>query len=68
MSFPKTGATGSAAGRTGCGDSQTTGSSRSMYALTMPLVAIATTYVYFDRRVVDELEQAELPAETELPG
>jgi hypothetical protein len=39
-----------------------------MYALTMPLVAIATTYVYFDRRVVDELEQAELPAEIELPG
>jgi hypothetical protein len=43
-----------------------------MYALTMPLVPITTTYGYFDRRVVDELagepEQAELPAEIELPG
>lgn len=43
-----------------------------MYALTMPVVAITTTHVYFERRVVDELagelEQAELPAEIELPG
>ena len=43
-----------------------------MYALTMPLVAITMTYVYFDRRVVDELadefEPAGLPAEIELPG
>jgi hypothetical protein len=38
-----------------------------IYALTMPLVAITTVYVYFDRRVVYELEgkvdEAELPAE-----
>jgi len=36
----------------------------------MPLVAITTAYVYFDRRVADELagerESAELPAEIEL--
>jgi hypothetical protein len=41
-----------------------------IYALTMPLVAITTTYVYFDRRVTQELhgEEArdELPAEIEL--
>jgi hypothetical protein len=40
-----------------------------IYALTMPLVAIATVYLYFDRRVVYELggkvERAELPAEIE---
>jgi hypothetical protein len=43
-----------------------------VYALTMPLVAITTTYVYFDRRVENELEgepaQVELPAEIELSG
>jgi hypothetical protein len=43
-----------------------------VYALTMPLVAITTTYVYFDRRVENELEgepaQIELPAEIELSG
>jgi hypothetical protein len=36
----------------------------------MPLVAIATTYVYFDRRVDDELagesQPGVLPAEIEL--
>ena len=41
-----------------------------VYALAMPLVAIATTYVYFDARVRDELEpqeaSADLPAEIEL--
>ncbi len=41
-----------------------------IYSLTMPLVAITTTYVYFDRRVADELEgerePLELPAEIEL--
>jgi hypothetical protein len=31
----------------------------------MPLVAITTAYVYFDRRVADELAE---PAPTELPG
>jgi hypothetical protein len=40
------------------------------YSVTMPLVAITTTYVYLDRRVADELagerEPAELPAEIEL--
>jgi hypothetical protein len=43
-----------------------------IYSLTMPLVAITTTYVYFDRRVADELagerEPAVLPAEIELSG
>jgi len=38
-----------------------------IYALTMPLVAITTVYVYFDRRVAYELggivDQGELPAE-----
>ena len=37
-----------------------------IYTVTMPLVAITTTYVYFDRRVTDELAEpapAELPAE-----
>jgi hypothetical protein len=37
-----------------------------IYAVTMPLVALTTTYVYFDRRVTDELAEpvaAELPAE-----
>ena len=41
-----------------------------VYVLTMPLVAIATTYVYFDRRVDDELagerQPSVLPAEIEL--
>ncbi len=41
-----------------------------IYSVTMPLVAIATAYVYFDRRVENELavdaEVAELPAEIEL--
>jgi hypothetical protein len=41
-----------------------------IYAVTMPLVAITTAYVYFDRRVADELEvssePAQLPAEIEL--
>jgi hypothetical protein len=41
-----------------------------VYALTMPLVAITTVYVYFDRRVVYELGgevgAAELPAEIEV--
>jgi hypothetical protein len=41
-----------------------------VYSVTMPLVAITTTYVYLDRRVADELagerEPAELPAEIEL--
>jgi len=43
-----------------------------VYSLTMPLVAITTTYVYFDRRVENELgaepKQVELPAEIELSG
>ena len=42
-----------------------------IYAVTMPLVAITTTYVYFDRRVADELAEPatyELPAEIELSG
>ena len=43
-----------------------------IYALTMPLVAITTAYVYFDRRVADALagdrEPAVLPAEIELSG
>ena len=41
-----------------------------IYAVTMPLVAITTAYVYFDRRVADELEEssepAQLPPEIEL--
>jgi hypothetical protein len=41
-----------------------------VYALAMPFVAIATTYVYFDARVRAELEPreapADLPAEIEL--
>jgi len=42
-----------------------------IYTVTMPLVAVTTTYVYFDRRVTDELVEpvgAELPAEIELAG
>jgi hypothetical protein len=43
-----------------------------IYSLTMPLVAITTAYVYFDRRVADELsgerEPAVLPAEIEFSG
>jgi hypothetical protein len=43
-----------------------------VYALTMPLVAITTTYVYSDRRVDLELggerAPAKLPAEIELSG
>ena len=41
-----------------------------VYTLTMPFVALATVYVYFDMRVRDELstdvESAELPAEIQL--
>ena len=40
-----------------------------IYTVTMPLVAITTAYVYFDRRVAGELAEpagAELPAEIEL--
>jgi len=41
-----------------------------IYALTMPLVAITTVYVYFDRRVASELGaevgETELPAEIEV--
>ena len=41
-----------------------------IYSVSMPLVAITTTYVYFDRRVEGELgeerEPAQLPAEIEL--
>jgi hypothetical protein len=42
-----------------------------IYAVTMPLVAITTTYVYFDRRVAEELVEPaapELPAEIEFSG
>jgi hypothetical protein len=43
-----------------------------IYALTMPLVAITTVYVYFDRRVAFELREdvdvAQLPAEIEVAG
>jgi hypothetical protein len=41
-----------------------------VYALTMPFVALLTSYVYFDSRVRAELEpedaSEELPAEIEL--
>ena len=40
-----------------------------IYTVAMPLVALTTTYVYFDRRVADELAEpasSELPAEIEL--
>jgi hypothetical protein len=40
-----------------------------IYAVTMPLVAVTTTYVYFDRRVADELAEPAtpvLPAEIEV--
>ena len=36
-----------------------------IYAVTMPFVALTTTYVYFDRRVADELGE---PARSELPA
>jgi hypothetical protein len=43
-----------------------------VYALTMPLVAIMTVYVYFDRRVAYELGHevavSELPSEIEVVG
>jgi hypothetical protein len=42
-----------------------------IYTVTMPLVAITTAYVYFDRRVADQLVEpaaTELPAEIELSG
>jgi len=43
-----------------------------VYAVTMPFVALATTYVYFDTRVRDELapehEPNELPAEIQVSG
>jgi hypothetical protein len=42
-----------------------------IYTVTMPLVAITTAYVYFDRRVADELAEpatSGLPAEIELSG
>ena len=42
-----------------------------IYTVTMPFVAITTTYVYFDRRVTDELAEhasPELPPEIELSG
>jgi hypothetical protein len=42
-----------------------------IYALTMPFVALTTTYAYFDARVrvelAEETYQAELPAEITLP-
>ena len=37
-----------------------------IYSVTMPLVAITTAYVYFDRRVADELAGEDAP--TELPA
>ena len=37
-----------------------------VYAVAMPFVALTTAYVYFDRRVRDEL--AGEPAPTELPA
>ena len=43
-----------------------------IYTVTMPLVALTTAYVYFDRRVADELAEpastTQLPAEIELSG
>lgn len=43
-----------------------------VYVVTIPLVALATAYVYFDTRVSDELapepDPDELPAEIELAG
>jgi hypothetical protein len=43
-----------------------------VYAVTMPFLALTTTYVYFDLRVRDELAPAqepdELPAEIGLPA
>jgi hypothetical protein len=43
-----------------------------IYTVTMPLVALATAYAYFDARVRDELapgsSASELPAEIELSG
>jgi hypothetical protein len=42
-----------------------------IYTVTMPFVAITTAYVYFDRRVADELAEPaalELPAEIEFSG
>ena len=43
-----------------------------IYSLTMPLVAITTAYVYFDRTVADQLagdpRPEVLPAEIELSG
>ena len=43
-----------------------------VYVVTIPLVALATAYVYFDTRVGDELaprrDVDELPAEIELSG
>ena len=43
-----------------------------IYSVTMPFVAITTAYVYFDRRVADELAgegaPTELPAEIEFSG
>ncbi len=43
-----------------------------VYALTMPFVALVTSYVYFDARARDELEHEEaprmLPAEIALPA
>jgi len=43
-----------------------------IYTVTMPLVAITTAYVYFDRRVADVLAEpastSQLPAEIELSG
>ena len=43
-----------------------------VYAVTMPFLALTTTYVYFDLRVRNELAPAhepdELPAEIGLPA
>ena len=42
-----------------------------IYTLAMPFVALTTAYVYFDRRVTDELAEPAspvLPAEIELAG
>lgn len=47
-------------------------SGRLIYALTMPLVAITTVYVYVDSRVslvlAGHVEEAVLPAEIEVAG